>query len=73
MLPFFDPQFSFYSTAVSNWDRCFPPYSNVSYSLINFISNIDAQFLFTGSKNESWFYAVHWQFEMHAVPGIKVS
>jgi hypothetical protein len=38
-----------------------------------FISNIDAQFLFTGSRDEFWFYAVTWQLEMDAVPGIKVS
>jgi hypothetical protein len=36
-------------------------------------SNIDTQFVFTGSKDEFWFCAVTWQLEMHAAPGIKVA
>ncbi|XP_046854988.1 indoleamine 2,3-dioxygenase 2-like [Xenia sp. Carnegie-2017] len=35
------------------------------------VDNIETQFVFTGAKDEFWFYAVTWQLEMHAVPGIK--
>ncbi|CAB4016047.1 indoleamine 2,3-dioxygenase 2, partial [Paramuricea clavata] len=33
--------------------------------------NVEMQSLYTGSKDELWFFLIHWQIEMQSVPAIK--